>query len=146
MVDDVVPYSMKTRSILTSLIAVAALGAATLSGIAGENGAVSTAANGELPGEWPKLISSVAPKYPAKLLANKIEGDVTVAFVVTKDGEVTQVRAVSSDHPEFAAAAIEALKQWRYSPGLKSGRPVNTEMKQPVRFELPKGADAPAKQ
>lgn len=127
---------MKKRSILASLICVVALGATTLPGLAGDKSASSAQAADELPGEWPKLVSRVEPLYPASLRAEKIQGEVLVAFVVTSRGETTAVRAVSSTHPDFEAPAVEAVSQWTFTPGVKGGRPVNTRMEVPVRFEL----------
>lgn len=134
---------MKSRFFVASLLCVAALGAAMPSTLAGEKTYAAATETDELPGEWPKVVSHVAPLYPAALHAAKIQGEVQVSLIVTKDGDPTQVEVQSSDHADFNAPAIEAVKQWKFTPGLKGGRPVNTRMVVPIRFEL--AAEKPAK-
>lgn len=127
---------MKARFLLTSLICVAALGAATLPALAGNQPEPFPKATDGMPGELPQLISSVAPLYPAKLKAEKIQGEVQVAMVVNTKGEPTQVRAFFSTRPEFEEPAVEAVKQWKFTPGKKDGRAVNTQLVVPIKFAL----------
>ncbi|ACB74381.1 energy transducer TonB [Opitutus terrae] len=132
---------MKARSILTSLICGVALGTATLPALAGDKPEPFPKAADEAPGQWPQVVSQVQPLYPAKMLAEKIEGDVQVALVVTAKGDTTQVRAFFSTRPEFEEPAIEAVKQWKFTPGMKDGRAVNTQMVVPIKFALPAHGD-----
>ena len=48
-------------------------------------------------------LSQKAPKYPAKIRFQGIEGEVMVDFLVYPDGTVKSARALPSPHPEFAA-------------------------------------------
>lgn len=85
----------------------------------------------------PQPVSQVSPGYPAELRKAKIEGTVTVAFVVTEDGRVDDPRVEKSSRPEFEKYAIEAIRKWRFKPGMKEGKPVQCYLRQPFRFRAP---------
>jgi protein TonB len=57
--------------------------------------------------------------------------------VIDRDGLVSVVRVVSAlVHPEFAKAATDAVKQWKFSSTLLNGEPVEVLMTVQVRFSL----------
>jgi len=76
------------------------------------------------------LIHYVKPVYPEDI---QKQGDVTVWFWIDTDGTVEKVTAVDGD-PILAQAATEAVKQWRYTPYLLNGEPVEVETKAVVSF------------
>lgn len=92
--------------------------------------------------ERPKPKTQVAPKYPGAMATAGIEGSVVVSFIIDKAGDVRAARAVSSTHVEFEAAAVAAVEQWKFEPGRKNGRDVNTQVSQRIDFNLPKGKGA----
>lgn len=92
--------------------------------------------------ERPKPKTQVAPKYPGAMATAGIEGSVVVSFIIDKAGEVQAARAVSSTRVEFEAAAVAAVEQWKFEPGRKNGRDVNTQVSQRIDFNLPKGKGA----
>ncbi len=92
--------------------------------------------------ERPKPKTQVAPKYPGAMATAGIEGSVVVSFIIDKAGEVQAARAVSSTRLEFEAAAVAAVEQWKFEPGRKNGRDVNTQVSQRIDFNLPKGKGA----
>ena len=57
-------------------------------------------------------------------------------FIVTSDGEVKNPIVTKSSHPEFEAPALESVQQWKFDPGWKAGRAVNTRMSVPIVFTL----------
>lgn len=79
--------------------------------------------------------------YPADLVATRTTGSVIAEFVVSESGgiEPGSVEIVSSSHPLFAEAAIQALADARYTPAVKGGVAVRQLVQQPFRFSL--GAD-----
>lgn len=85
----------------------------------------------------PELIAAVPPNYPEALRKGKVEGTVTLVFVLDENGRVEDPRVESSTHQEFEPAALEAIRRWKYKPGLKDGQAVRTYLKQPIRFQLP---------
>jgi protein TonB len=65
------------------------------------------------------------------------EGVLTLEAVIGEDGSVTSAQVVSGDvHPDFAASAVEAVRQWRFSPTLLNGNPVAVVMAVKVGFSL----------
>jgi protein TonB len=62
-----------------------------------------------------RLITRIEPDYPAAARAARIGGYVVVEVHVAEDGSVYSVRAVSGD-PTLGAAAIRAVRNWRYQP------------------------------
>jgi periplasmic protein TonB len=70
----------------------------------------------------PALVKRVEPIYPDLAVLAKVTGTVILEAVVTVDGSVESVRVLRS--VKFLDnAAIEALKQWRYSPLVLNGEP-----------------------
>jgi len=61
----------------------------------------------------PQLVRFVAPAYPRKANDARMTGTVIVRISVGKNGQVTKVDLVSG-HPFFAAAVLDALKQWSF--------------------------------
>jgi TonB family protein len=63
-----------------------------------------------------ELLSSVEPDFPARLVRTLGSGKVVVQFEVAADGTVSQVDVVQSSHRGLDAAAVAAVKQWRFKP------------------------------
>ncbi|MCC7376579.1 MAG: TonB family protein [Verrucomicrobiales bacterium] len=84
----------------------------------------------------PEAISQVAPTYPAELRKAKIEGSVTLVFLLSEEGRVEDPRVEASSRPEFDKPAVEAVKRWRFKPGMKDGQAVRTHMRLPIRFRF----------
>jgi protein TonB len=69
------------------------------------------------PGQGPGLIKRVEPKYPPIAQAARMQGTVILDAVIHEDGTVGEITVLRSANQVFDQAAIEALKQWRYTPG-----------------------------
>lgn len=76
------------------------------------------------------------PNYPYEMSRNGITGHAVVAFIVTSMGDVVDAYAVSSSHREFEQPAVEAVMRWKFRPGKKGGRAVNTKVHQKIVFSL----------
>lgn len=81
------------------------------------------------------LIHQVKPQYPATAKLSRIEGSVALQAVIGKDGSIQNLRVISG-HPLLTAAALEAVKQWRYKPYYLNGEPVEVETQIIVNFLL----------
>jgi len=68
-----------------------------------------------------RLIRHQPPVYPAEARKRRMEGTVVLKAVVSEGGKVEGVRLVEGD-PTLAAAAISAVKQWRYRPYVRDGK------------------------
>ncbi len=85
----------------------------------------------------PRKLNHVTPVYPPAMRDAGLEGVVPLEALIGKDGAVTSVQVLSAQiHPEFARAAEEAVRQWRFSPTLLNGAAVDVRMKLSVRFSL----------
>lgn len=69
------------------------------------------------PGQGPGLIKKVEPHYPPVARAARIEGKVVVDAVIRKDGSVSDVTVLSSTNKLFDQACLDAVRQWRFTPG-----------------------------
>ena len=87
----------------------------------------------------PEAVSQVAPTYPAELRKAKVEGVVTMLFVLDETGRVEDPRVENSSRPEFEKPALDAIRKWRFSPGMKDGQPVRTYIRIPMRFRVTAG-------
>jgi protein TonB len=76
------------------------------------------------------------PVYPYDMKKQGISGNVNVEFVLTPDGSVRNAFVLSSTQHEFEAAAIQAVSKWRFHPGRRGGRAVNTRMQVEINFRL----------
>lgn len=87
----------------------------------------------------PEPVSQVAPTYPPELRKAKVEGLVTLVFILDEGGHVEDPRVENSSRPEFEKPALDAIRKWRFSPGQKDGQPVRTYIRVPMRFRVSSG-------
>jgi TonB family protein len=81
------------------------------------------------------LISKVSPEYPPDAREQHIQGGVILKALIDKEGNIANLELVSG-HPMLAAAAIDAVKLWKYRPYLLNGNPVMVETQIQVNFTL----------
>jgi TonB family protein len=85
----------------------------------------------------PTKLKDVRPAYPESMQAAGLEGTVPLEVVIGKDGMVAFARVATAQvHPEFARAAVDAVRQWVFSPTLLNGQPVEVTMTASVSFRL----------
>jgi len=83
------------------------------------------------------LIKKVQPIYPQNALAMRIEGSVELMAMISKTGEIAQVKVLSGNL-QLTKAASDAVKQWKYKPYLLNGEPVEIQTQITINFKLPK--------
>ena len=83
----------------------------------------------------PAKVRHVPPVYPPIAQQNKIEGTVILEAVIAENGRVRDVRVLRSV-PLLDGAAIDAVRQWHFTPTLLNGEAVPVVMTVTVRFEL----------
>lgn len=79
------------------------------------------------------------PDYPVEMRQAGEPGQVVVDFVVDPEGNVQNAFALRSSRVEFESAAVEAVSKWKFRPGRKDGRDVNTHLQVPIVFTLAAG-------
>ncbi|MDA3873321.1 MAG: energy transducer TonB [Kiritimatiellae bacterium] len=85
----------------------------------------------------PRPVVRVNPIYPPQARMRKIEGYVTVEFVVGIDGLVSGIQMVSREPGELFVRAVErAVKGWRFEPGQRGGEAVPSRVRQRIDFTL----------
>lgn len=83
----------------------------------------------------PEAITKVPPFYPDEARQARVEGTVIVQALVLKDGMVGDTR-IAHSIPALDAAAVTAVRQWRFKPALTKGQPVAVWVAIPVKFAL----------
>jgi TonB family protein len=71
----------------------------------------------------PTKIKDVRPVYPAIAQSARVAGAVTIEATIGPDGKVTDAKVVRSI-PLLDQAALDAVRQWEYTPTLLNGEPV----------------------
>jgi protein TonB len=70
-----------------------------------------------------KVIERRVPIYPELVRRIRLQGDVAVEVIISPEGRVESVRAVSG-HPMLIPTALDAARAWRFGPTLLNGVPV----------------------
>lgn len=73
------------------------------------------------------------PRYPSEARRKSLQGFAVAEFIIDENGIVTSVEIKQSSNPVFDAPTIAAIRQWKFTPGRKDGRPVKTR----TRVKLP---------
>lgn len=81
----------------------------------------------------PLKIADVRPVYPAAAVAAGAEGDVVIEAVIGRDGAVSRARVLQGV-PLLNVAALDAVRQWRYTPTRLNGQPVEVMATVTIRF------------
>lgn len=83
------------------------------------------------------LAGNPPPRYPPAALRSGIEGNVLIRAEIDADGTPTEVGlARRSGNRELDRAALSAVRNWRFQPALRDGKPVASAVQVPVAFVL----------
>lgn len=76
------------------------------------------------------------PTYPPAAWDARFTGSVLLEMTVLADGTVGNVQIVECDRPKvgFEDAAVDAVSQWRFEPGLEHGEPVDVTTRLRLNF------------
>ena len=81
------------------------------------------------------LVRKILPTYPPLAHSARIQGQVVLQAVISKEGIIENLR-VQAGHPMLVQAAIDAVRQWRYRPYVLNNEPVEVETQITVNFSL----------
>ncbi len=121
-------------------------------GCLGPGQSFSTTAAGIVPAytaadELPQVVHAVPPDYPSRDRARGIEDTITVRALLCRTGHVldayappsyanvSDLRPIQHD-PKLVEAAIDAVRQYIFTPAMKSGQAIATWIEIPVAFRL----------
>ena len=85
----------------------------------------------------PTILKHVEPKYPERALRDSLEGTVFLKAWVDRKGRVHGPEVLKSSDDIFIAPAIDAVKQWVFTPAIMNGQPVSAWVSFPFRYRLP---------
>ena len=116
-------------------------GSSASEGNAAESSAASTASatsNGAEDNPLPQPVATnAAPPYPEAARAAGLQGKVTLRLRIGVDGRVESLKLLtSSGVPSMDESALATVKQWRFEPARRLGRPVAMDVKTSVKFEI----------
>ncbi len=78
-----------------------------------------------------------SPRYPYRAKRMGIEGEVKIRFLVSKEGDISQIEILSANPPKiFNESVLNAVSSWKYAPGELMGRKVATRVTTSVIFKL----------
>lgn len=87
--------------------------------------------------EFPAALRKVHPPYPELARQARVEGRVQVRVLVGREGTVLDARVEKGlSIPLLDGAALEAARQWRFTPGRANGHPVACWVSIPFQFSL----------
>ena len=82
----------------------------------------------------PTPLTTVAPVYPSELARKGVHGRVSVDFYIDETGVVRMPAVSPRDNIELTALSLEALRQWRFEPPTRNGKPVLVKASQVFSF------------
>jgi TonB family protein len=84
-----------------------------------------------------KITTKVQPVYPESAKSAGISGTVVLHAVIGMDGKPLSLRVKNSQiDPDLARSAVEAVSQWRYTPTLLNGEPIEVDTVITVNYSL----------
>jgi len=84
--------------------------------------------------EIPQAVRRIQPNYPNALKRKKVEGTVSLVFVIDTTGTVVAPTVERSTHVEFEEPALDAIRRWKFTPGKRGGEPVKVRVRLPLQF------------
>jgi len=82
-----------------------------------------------------KLISSTRPVYPAAARQSGVQGSVTISASLDANGKIVGAKALSGPML-LREAALDSVRQWKYSPALVDGKPAPSQVTVGVEFRM----------
>jgi TonB family protein len=84
----------------------------------------------------PRPIYKVEPDYTPEAQAAHLEGTTFLSVVISPEGVARDIKLVRSLDPGLDRKAIEAVRKWKFEPGLKDGKPVPVIASIEINFRL----------
>jgi TonB family protein len=88
----------------------------------------------------PRLLTQVKPVYPAGARALGVQDYVQLQAVIGRDGTIVSLQLdpsrVGIGNTDLNKAAVDAVQQWRYTPAMLNGQPIEMATTITVNFTL----------
>jgi TonB family protein len=86
--------------------------------------------------EPPRLLREVKPDYTEQARIQKLSGEVVLEIVVRRDGSVGDLTILRGLGAGLNERAVQAVRQWRFTPARRQGTPVDVIVEVAVEFKL----------
>lgn len=86
-----------------------------------------------------KIVYRLDPSCPSLAFSMGIDGSLVLEAAIGKDGSVQALRIVDGEptlYGHAAASVVDAVKQWKYEPTFRQGKPVEVVTTITIRFVL----------
>lgn len=84
----------------------------------------------------PEVLIAAAPIYPFELLQKKVTGEATIWAVVDPEGNIQQVKVLSSSHEAFGLSAKAMMESWKLKPAQRNKQATWTVFNMVKKFDL----------
>jgi TonB family protein len=90
--------------------------------------------------DHPKIVKKVNPVYPEEAVKKRIEGVVRIGAAIDEKGDVVKANVLPAEKPQplLEAAALAAVRQWKYEPFLVNGKATGVTFTVTMNFALDK--------
>jgi protein TonB len=85
--------------------------------------------------EAPRPIAMAKPRYPQRAYEKRIEGTVLTEILISETGSVAHSE-IRRSIPGLDEAALATVREWRFTPAKRGGKPVACTAKAPVTFRI----------
>jgi TonB family protein len=86
--------------------------------------------------EFPQPLKKVDPKYPELAQKAGIEGKVYIQLSIDTTGTVTDAKVIKTDHEILNEPALQAARQWTFTPAMKDKKKIAIVLTVPFAFKL----------
>jgi TonB family protein len=90
----------------------------------------------ELPDRQPQATKTATPGYPEVLKRAGIQGEAFITLSIDATGKVDSASVLRATHEGFGQAAKAAAMKWEFSPALRNGKPIRSDVVVPFKFKL----------
>jgi len=82
----------------------------------------------------PELTKEAKPKFPPQIKAGDPMGEALIGLLVDETGEPRDIHTISTTHPAYAEASLQAIRRWKFKPGQLKGQAVRTQLRVIMNF------------
>jgi TonB family protein len=82
----------------------------------------------------PRMLTRVVPAFPEHLRDAELEGQVRLSARISDNGTPADLTILEASHPDYAAAAEDAVRNWTWEEGLLNCTPVDFNVSVTVQF------------
>ncbi|GGA64622.1 hypothetical protein GCM10011507_15310 [Edaphobacter acidisoli] len=82
------------------------------------------------------IVYKKAPVYPQDAKKNPVDGVVVLEAIIMTDGTPENVHVVKSLREDYDQSAVNAVEQWRFTPAMKDGVPVEVDTHIQIHYSI----------